>query len=325
MLKCQATAFAVLLVIVFIVMSLMFTSVKGGIIALVPGVVPMLVILGGMRLLQMPLSVASFMVAAIVIGIAIEGTIHLFSSYSELCRCSSDYDEAVVETVKKEAAPMVSISLTLAAGFGVLLFSDFAPIAQFGALGVAAMLSAICANLLITPLVMSRIRLVGLYEILAMSMQREALVASPLFLGMNGYQIRKTILLSELREYGDGERLIEQGTMGRSMYVVVSGTIEVWRREGESERRLALLGPGDVFGEIGFVYATYRTADVRALGPVAALRFDHDRLKRDLVLFPYIMAKLNFNIGGILGKRLAEVVAEYQPAPPAAPPSTTER
>jgi CRP-like cAMP-binding protein len=177
------------------------------------------------------------------------------------------------------------------------------------------MLASIVVNLLITPLIMSRIRLVGLYEILAMSMQRQALEHSPLFHDMTPYQIRKTILLSELREYREGDRLVEQGTMGRSMYIVVGGELEVVRRDGAREMRLARLGPGDVFGEIGFVHETYRTADVRALGAVSVLCIDHERLKKDLALFPHIMSKLNFNISGILGKRLAEVVdASHAPA-----------
>jgi hypothetical protein len=61
------------------------------------------------------------------------------------------------------------------------------------------------------------------------------------------------------------------------------------------------------------VQATHRTADVRAVGPVSVLRFDHVRLERDLVFFPHIMAKLNFNISGILGKRLADLVQSQQP------------
>lgn len=320
LLKGQAAVLLAILVAVFIVMSLMFTSVKGGAIALVPSVVPSLMILGIMRILEIPINAGTVMVAVISIGIAIEGTIHLFSRYSELCRSAANYDEAVIETVKKEAAPMITASLALAMGFGVLLLSDFALIAQFGALAAAAMLFSIFANLLITPLVMSRIRLVGLYEILAMSMQREALEGSPLFQGMTAYQIRKTILISELREYRDGERLIEQGTVGRSMFIVVNGQLEVVRHDGVADKRLALLGPGEVFGEIGFVHETYRTADVRALGAVAVLRFDHDRLKRDLTFFPHIMAKLNFNISGILGKRLAELVGTAQ-LPPPSPPS----
>jgi hypothetical protein len=308
----QAVALLALLAVIFLTMSLMFTSVKGGIISLVPSVVPIVLLLGLMRANDIPLSVGTVMVAVIAIGIAIEGTIHLFSRYSELCRRTSNYDEAVLETVKEEAAPVVATSLALALGFGVLLLSEFTVVAQFGALAAAAMLFSIFANLLITPMVMARIRLVGLYEILAMSMQREALEKSPLFQGMGQYQIRKAILISELHEVAGGVRLIEQGAMDRSMYLVLSGELEVVRRDGAAERRVATLRPGDVFGEIGFIRATRRTADVRSLGPVSVLRFDHEKLQKDLIFFPHIMAKLNYNISGILGQRLAEMVEARQ-------------
>ena len=312
LLEGQALALLGLLIVIFVTMSLMFTSVKGGLIALVPGVVPIVLLLGVMRANDIPLSVGTVMVAVIAIGIAIEGTIHLFSRYSELCRRTSNYDEAVLETVKEEAAPVVATSLALALGFGVLLLSDFTVVAQFGALAAAAMLFSIFANLLITPIVMARIRLVGLYEILAMSMQREAMEKSPLFQGMSNYQMRKAILLSELHEVGAGARLIEQGAMDRSMFLVLSGELEVVRRTDTGDKRLAVLKAGDVFGEIGFIRATRRTADVRALGAVSLLRFDHDKLEKDLALFPNIMAKLNYNISGILGQRLAEMVERQQ-------------
>ncbi|MDP1613108.1 MAG: efflux RND transporter permease subunit [Sulfuritalea sp.] len=324
--KTQAMVIGAMLVLVLIVMSLMFTSVKGGVIALVPSAVLILIILAAMRVLEIPLDMGTALVAVLAIGVAVEGTGHLFSRYADLCRNASDYDAAMIDTVKSEAAPLIAVGLALAAGFAVLLLSDFAPIARFGAQAAAAMLLSIFVNLLITPLVMARIRLVGLYEVLAMSMQREALEGCPLFVGLTSYQIRKTILISELREYRDGARLIEQGTVGRSMYLVVSGQIEVSRHDGAALQRLALLGPGDVFGEIGFVHETYRTADVRALGAVSVLRFDHERLKRDLMLFPHIMAKLNFNISGILGRRLAELVETQQAhrqAPP--PPAVVEQ
>src|SRR5205085_1942309 len=183
----QAIALAALLAVVFIVMSLMFTSVKGGLIALVPSVVPILLMLGVMRVAEIPLNAATVMVGVIAIGVAIDGTIHLFARYSELCRGATNYDEAVLETVKNEAAPVIAVSLALALGFGVLLASELTLIEQFGALAAATMLFSIFANVLITPLVMSRIRLVGLYEILAMTMQRDVLEKSALFHGMTGY------------------------------------------------------------------------------------------------------------------------------------------
>jgi hypothetical protein len=249
------------------------------------------------------------------------GTSRLFLRYSECSREAASYGAAAAAALRQELVPLSAAVAVLVAVLSVLAFSGFRPLAQFGGLACAAALLAWAVNVRVAPVLMQRIRLVGLKEMLAVSSQWEALAGCPLFAGLSNYQIRKTVLISELRQYDDGECLIEQGTVGRSMHVVVSGYVQVSRRGEEGNQVLAVLGPGEVFGEIGFVQETYRTADVRALGPVSALRFDHNRLKKDLVLFPHIMAKLNFNISGILGRRLSELVGSDQekkaPAPAA--------
>lgn len=304
----QIKALGILLLLIFLIMSVMFTSFKGGAIALVPAVIPIAMMFGIMGLLDIPLNPGTAMVAVIAIGIAIDGTIHLLARYNELCRRTSDYVGAVQTAVKEEATPLITSSFALALGFGVLLFSNFTVIAQFGALAAATMLFSIFANLLITPIIMARIRLVGLYQILAMSIDREVMDRSPLFRNMTDYQRRKAILISELHEFKQGELLVEQNTIGRSMYLILSGEAEVVRRETGHSIALATLKPGQVFGEIGYIRAMERTADVRALSPISALRFDYDRMQKDLKFFPNIVAKLNFNISHILGERLAEMV-----------------
>jgi uncharacterized protein len=82
--------------------------------------------------------------------------------------------------------------------------------------------------------------------------------------------------------------------------------VDVLRKTGTTERHLARLGPGQIFGEIGYVKETQRTADIKAITPVEVLRFDYKKLEKDLKYFPYIVAKLNFNISRVLGERLAE-------------------
>ena len=59
---------------------------------------------------------------------------------------------------------------------------------------------------------MARIRLVGLYQIIAMNVDEAVLDESPLFKDMTRYQRRKAILISELRDFSPGEKLVEQGT-----------------------------------------------------------------------------------------------------------------
>jgi predicted RND superfamily exporter protein len=304
----QVQALGLLLALIFVIMSAMFTSLKGGAIAMIPSVIPIAIMFGIMGLLDIPLNPGTAMVAVIAIGIAIDGTIHLLARYNELCRRTSDYVGAVHQAVAEEATPLVVSSIALAFGFGILLFSSFSIVAQFGALAAATMLISVVANLLVTPIIMARIRLVGLYQILSMSVDQEVLDASPLFQGMTDYQRRKAILISELNEFEAGECLVRQGDVGRSMYLILDGEAEVVRLDGEERRQLAVLKAGQVFGEIGYIRAIERTANVQALSAVSALRFDYEKLEQDLKFFPNIVAKLNFNISGILGERVADLL-----------------
>jgi hypothetical protein len=308
----QVKALFSLLGLIFLIMSAMFTSFKGGAIALIPAVIPIAVMFGIMGVLEIPVNPGTAMVAVIAIGIAVDGTIHLLARYNELCRHTSDYAGAVRVAVDETATPLIVSSLALAFGFGILLLSNFTVVGQFGALSAATMLISIIANLLITPIIMTRVRLVGLYQILAMTVDAEVLAKSPLFNHMSDYQRRKAVLISELHEFKAGDLLVEQDTYGRSMYLILSGEVEVVRRDGDRSRLLATLRPGAVFGEIGYIRETKRTADVRAKTDVSALRFDYEKLQKDLKFFPNIVAKLNFNISYILGERLAEMVEQSQ-------------
>jgi uncharacterized protein len=304
----QVKALALLMALIFLIMSVMFTSFKGGIIALVPAIIPISLMFGIMGYLEIPLNPGTAMVAVIAVGIAIDGTIHLLASYNELCRRTSDYSGAVNAAVHDEATPLIVSSIALAFGFGILIFSNFTIVAQFGALAAATMLFSIFANLLITPIIMIRVRLVGLYQILAMSIDRDVLEHSPLLQNMSDYQRRKAILISELHEFEKGDLLVKQDTIGRNMHLILSGEVEVIRRDGDKSRVLATLKPGQIFGEVGYIRETERTADVVATDKVSALRFDYERMQKDLKFFPNIVAKLNFNISYVLGERLADMV-----------------
>jgi hypothetical protein len=264
---------------------------------------------GIMGFLGIPLNPGTAMVAVIAVGVAIDGTVHLLARYNELCRRTSDYKAAVNQALNEVATPLIVSSVALSLGFGVLLFSNFTVVAQFGALAAATMLISIGANLLITPIVMARVRLVGLYQILAVQVDESVLDVCPLFTDMTRYQRRKAILISEIREFSVGEKILEQNTIGRSMYMILDGEAKVVRRDVGVERVLAHLTPGQIAGESGYVRAIERTADVTATTAVTALRFDYERMQKDLKFFPYIAARLNFNISAMLGGRLADVLA----------------
>ncbi len=306
----QVNSFAILVTLIFIIVSILFTSYKGGVIALIPAVVPVIIMFGVMGLLNIPLNPGTAMVGVIAVALAVDGTIHLLTRYIEHCRKSSDFIGAVNAAVNEVAPSMIISTIALSVGFSILTLSEFTVVAQFGALITATILLSILTNLLITPILMSRIRLVGLYQILAMSLDEDSLDNCILFHNMTDYQRRKAILISELHEFKAGELLIEQDTAGRSMFLILSGEADVIRRDDGQDNVLATLGCGQIFGEIGYIRETQRTADVRAKSDLTALKFDYERLQKDLKYFPNIVAKLNFNISYILGKRLADMVEQ---------------
>ncbi|MBF0369070.1 MAG: MMPL family transporter [Magnetococcales bacterium] len=322
----QMESLAMLLGVIFIIMSGMFTSLKGGLISLVPNLIPIIMVFGLMALLDIPINPGTAMLAVIAIGIGIDNTIHLLSRYNEECRLTSNLWLAVRRTVRAEVVPVVTTSFSLLLGFSVLTFSNFTIIAQFGALSAAAMFFALVADLLVTPVIMARVRLIGITQILGLSIQKDVLDKSPLFHGMTKFQIKRAVLISEMRTFASGDLVVKQGSIGRSMALILSGNVDIIRHANGEAMKVAVLGPGQIFGEIGFVQETERTADVVAASEVEVLIFDYKTMNQKMKFFPHIIANLNLNISRVLANRLVETVAKSmaaqapKPSPPAPSP-----
>src|SRR4051794_9474397 len=61
----------------------------------------------------------------------------------------------------------------------------------------------------------------------------------------------------------EGETLISEGDPGDSLFIVVSGELEISRREGGREVALATRGPGEFVGELSLLQAAPRSATAR--------------------------------------------------------------
>jgi CRP/FNR family transcriptional regulator, cyclic AMP receptor protein len=94
-----------------------------------------------------------------------------------------------------------------------------------------------------------------------------------------------------------GAVLFKEGEDGRAMYVVLRGEVEVSKRSHRgSDARVALLGPGDWFGEMSIVDVQPRSASILALAPTSLLAVttnDLDQLYRhDLKAYSIIVLNL---------------------------------
>src|SRR3954470_10337379 len=63
-----------------------------------------------------------------------------------------------------------------------------------------------------------------------------------------------------VRKHPAGTVLFREGERGRTMYVIRSGKVNIWKRISDSEITLAMLGPGEFFGEMALLEGLPRSA-----------------------------------------------------------------
>jgi len=117
-------------------------------------------------------------------------------------------------------------------------------------------------------------------------------------------QARVVVLMGEARQFRAGEVIVRTGDPAEEMYVVLSGTTEVLIGEGSSRRLLTELKRGDVFGEMGFVRRSERTADVIAKTDVELLAVNQRFLERVQRRYPRIASRVFLNLTRILSNTL---------------------
>jgi predicted RND superfamily exporter protein len=123
--------------------------------ALVPNLWPVLVLLGGMGWAGVPLDVATVMVAAVVLGLVVDDTLHTLAHYRER-RLEVGAFAAVADRIERTAPAYLLTGAILAGGFAVCALSDFEPIARFGALSALAIAIAVVADLVLVPALFGR-------------------------------------------------------------------------------------------------------------------------------------------------------------------------
>jgi CRP/FNR family transcriptional regulator, cyclic AMP receptor protein len=68
-----------------------------------------------------------------------------------------------------------------------------------------------------------------------------------------------------IQTFQSGETIFAEGSSGSFMYVVVAGAVEIRRKKEGVERKVAELGPGEIFGELAVVDSEVRMATAIAI------------------------------------------------------------
>jgi CRP-like cAMP-binding protein len=170
------------------------------------------------------------------------------------------------------------------------------------------MLLALVGELTLTPVLMYSVRLVTLWDMVSLKMNRDLVKTAPLLQGLSPWEARKVILLGKLEELAAGAFVIRKGETGTEMYMLVSGRVRVFDVQPDGrEKILTVLEAGAIFGEMALVSQEVRSANVVAEAPSEVLRLDFDALERIRKRFPYTSAKLFRNLARILSARIRQL------------------
>lgn len=122
-----------------------------------------------------------------------------------------------------------------------------------------------------------------------------------LFDNMRRDDIVRILNLMSKSTYQPGHYIFREGDKGATLYVLASGSAEVRKSVGRNKMAtLAVLNPGDTFGEIALVRDHTRTASVYVCEPCMVLGMETNSLWQ----VPELAAKLYLNVARLLADRL---------------------
>ncbi len=105
---------------------------------------------------------------------------------------------------------------------------------------------------------------------------RQTLARIPIFQSLTTDENRAVWNMLERLRFAPGEYILHEGDEGDSLYILARGTVRVTLRNGASDRELAILHPGQFFGEMSLLTGERRSASV-----IATEEVDCHRLKKD--------------------------------------------
>ena len=127
----------------------------------------------------------------------------------------------------------------------------------------------------------------------------------PLLQGLSDEQSRRLLKTGTVMQCLAGDRIVSQGEPRQDLFVVMEGFAEISREEQGQRFGLAVLKPGDVFGEMGFLGRSQRSADVVAATDMRVLVLTQAFLNKALRTQPEAMALVLRNLALVLSDRLS--------------------
>ena len=148
----QSTGGSLIFAVLAISLTLLvvFGSFKVGLLAIIPNIIPSILVYSILGWFDIPLDMNTLLIGPIIIGIAVDDTIHFISHYKTEVVRHGNIRKALVDSIKEAGQAVVFSTLVLGLGFGILSFAS-GPVSNTGKLGALAIFAGLFCELLLLP------------------------------------------------------------------------------------------------------------------------------------------------------------------------------
>ena len=146
--RSQIQSFSIALGVVSLLLLVVFGSIRVGLLAMIPNVLPIVVTFGVMGFFDISLDVDTLIITPLIIGISVDDTIHFLTHYRAEVLQHADIRAAIRRAIKEAGQAISFTSLVLITGFLFLIISSHQGLANFGILSAVAIGTALIADLI---------------------------------------------------------------------------------------------------------------------------------------------------------------------------------
>jgi hypothetical protein len=157
----QMLSFVISILIIGVILMIAFQSIRVGLIGLIPNMMPAIFVGGYMGWMGIPLDMMTATLLPMMLGMAVDDTIHFINhsklEYDRTC----DYQTAIRRTFRVVGVAIVITSIITSAVFASFCTSACTMCLNFGLMAIIGILSALAADLFVTPILVKKCKVFG--------------------------------------------------------------------------------------------------------------------------------------------------------------------
>jgi predicted RND superfamily exporter protein len=149
-------SFAISFVVIFFIFVLLFRKFSWALVAMIPNLLPLILIFGMMGFLDIKMEGSLVMLVCVTIGIAVDDTIHFMYAIKSRLAESVPIELAIKQAFHQTSKALVGTTLIFVMSFPCLLLSELKLSMQMGVFIMFSLLMALLADFVLLPVLLLR-------------------------------------------------------------------------------------------------------------------------------------------------------------------------